>query len=68
MNGARLEYEMKIRKVSVLDICKAIGMSRSAFYRKKTGKSQFTQGEITAIVKYLHLETSMGIFFDEEVS
>lgn len=68
MNGARLEYEMKIRKVSVSEICEAIGISRSAFYRKKSGKSQFTQGEIAAVVKYLHLETPMGIFFDAEVS
>ena len=68
MNGAKLEYEMKIRKVSTNELCDAIGMSRSAFYRKKNGLSEFTQGEIVSIVDYLHLSSPMGIFFDPEVS
>lgn len=68
MNRAKLEYEMKIRNITTEMLCEAIGMSRSAFWRKKTGASQFTQKEIVDIVNYLHLESPMGVFFDPEVS
>ena len=43
-------------------------MSRSAFYRKCNGISEFTQGEIQHIVDILDLESPMGIFFAEKVS
>lgn len=49
-------------------LCKEIGMSRSAFYRKCNEISEFTQGEIQAIVDYLGLDSPMGIFFKEKVS
>lgn len=64
----KLEYEMKKRKVSQEQLCKAIGMSRSAFYRKCNEISEFTQSEIQAIVEYLELDSPMGIFFKEKVS
>lgn len=68
MNKARLEYEMKIRGVSISDMCEMLGISRSAFYRKCNGISEFTQGEIQSIVNFLDLDSPMGIFFDEKVS
>lgn len=68
MNKHRLYYEMGIRGVKISEMCKAIGMSRSAFYRKANGYTEFTQGDIQAILDYLHLDTAMGIFFDNEVS
>lgn len=68
MNKARLEYEMNLRGVSRSDLCKTLGISRSAFYRKCNGISEFTQGEIQKIVDCLNLETPVGIFFDAKVS
>lgn len=68
MNKARLEYEMKIRGVSIADMCEMLGISRSAFYRKCNGISEFTQSEIQSIVNFLDLDSPMGIFFDEKVS
>lgn len=68
MNEAKLEYEMKIRGVTTTAICSELGISRSAFYRKKKGVSQFTQKEIAGIVRILNLESPMGIFFDDKVS
>lgn len=41
MDSARLEYEMRKRNVSVRDMCAELGISRSAFYRKRSGKSEF---------------------------
>lgn len=64
----RLQYEMKKRGITVEMLCEHIGMSKAAFYRKCKGVSEFTQGEIQAIVDYLGLDSPMGIFFTEKVS
>lgn len=68
MDKALLEYEMKKKGVSIEEMCKVIGISRSAFYRKCNGISEFTQSEIQTIVDYLKLESPMGIFFANQVS
>lgn len=63
MNKALLEYKMKEAGKSISDMCEMLGISRSAFYRKCNGKSEFTQSEIQKIVNYLNLESPVGIFF-----
>ena len=63
MNKARLEYEMKVRNVTIADMCSVLGCSRSAFYRKCNGISEFTQSEIQTIIDHLQLTSPMGIFF-----
>lgn len=68
MDRYKLENEMKIRGITVGKMCRDIGISRSAFYRKCRGISEFTREEIQKIVDYLNLETPMGIFFTEKVS
>ena len=64
----KLEYEMKSRGITIEKMCTDIHMSRSAFYRKCNGITQFTQREIQSIVDYIGLESPMGIFFTEKVS
>ena len=68
MDRFKLEYEMKTRGVTVQALCKAIGMSRSAFYRKCNGTSEFTQREIQKIIDILNIESPVGIFFAKKVS
>lgn len=68
MDKYKLEYEMKSRGITIEKLCADIHMSRSAFYRKCNGLSQFTQGEIQSIVDYIGLDSPMGIFFAEKVS
>ena len=68
MDKARLEYEMKRRGVNIAEMCAKLGVSRSAFYRKCTGVSEFTQSEIQTIVDYLDLDSPVGIFFNPKVS
>lgn len=63
MNKALLEYKMKQNGKSISDMCEMLGISRSAFYRKCIGKSEFTQSEIQKIVVYLNLDSPMDIFF-----
>ena len=64
MDKALLEYEMNKRNVTIAEMCNVLGISRSAFYRKCIGKSEFTQSEIQTIVDYLKLESPVGIFFN----
>ena len=68
MDRYKLEYEMKRRGLTVENLCENIGMSRSAFYRKCRGTSEFTLTEIQKIVENLGLDSPMGIFFTEKVS
>ena len=68
MDKALLEYEMKKRGVSIADMCAKLDCSRSAFYRKCNGISEFTQSEIQTIVDYLELDSPVGIFFTNKVS
>lgn len=68
MDKARLLYEMQKNGISIQKMCDRLLMSRSAFYRKCNGISEFTQGEIQKIVEILDLDSPMGIFFAEKVS
>ena len=54
---------MKEKGKSISDMHKMLGISRSAFYRKCNGKSEFTHSEIQKIVDYLELGSPMDIFF-----
>lgn len=63
MNKQLLEYVMKTRGISTDKLCKTIGISRSAFYRKCNGTSEFTLNEIKSIVSVLDLESPIDIFF-----
>lgn len=68
MDMLRLEYELKKKNLSIDDYCKRIGMCRSAYYRKKSGKTQFTLDEIKKTCDLLELESPMEIFFADRVS
>ena len=63
MNKALLEYAMSEKGKSISDMCEMLGISRSAFYRKCNGKSEFTMSEIKNIVDFLELDSPVEIFF-----
>ncbi len=68
MNKALLRYTMDIQQVSVDELCAYIGISKSAFYKKLNGKSEFTRGEIEKICQRLDLTSPVEIFFADKVS
>ena len=68
MDKNRLRYEMAKRGITCGMLCRELKMSRSAFYRKCNGLSEFTQSEIQKIVNYLQLDSPVGIFFADKVS
>ena len=68
MDRYKLEYDMKSKGVTVEELCKAIGMSKAAYYRKLKGRTEFTRGEIQKMIDFLNLEDPMDIFFTTNVS
>ena len=68
MDKKLLLYEMDKRNITIKMMCEKLGISRSAFYRKCNGITEFTQSEIQTIVDYLGLESPVGIFFSPKVS
>ena len=68
MDSVELEIAMQRKGISYEKLSEIIGISRSAFYRKMKGQSEFTQGEIQRIVYALELDSPMGIFFATKVS
>ena len=63
MDKALLYQKMKENGKRITDMYHMLGISRSAFYRKCNGKSEFTHSEIQKIVEYLHLVSPVDIFF-----
>lgn len=68
MDMFKLDYELKSKGISVEELCEHLGISKSAFYRKRRGSTQFTLEEIKKICGLLKLETPMEIFFADKVS
>lgn len=70
MNTKELKAQMVRKEKTVDQLCASLGISRSTWFRKIGGESQFTQGEITGLRKELELsdEQTGDIFFNERVS
>lgn len=70
MDKLLLEYYIKKSGRNVETYCKDIGMSRSAYFRKTHGESEFTQSEIQSSIDYGYVprESVMQVFFTGKVS
>lgn len=70
MDKYKLEYFIKDRGYTKEQLCTEMGLSKSAFYRKCAGKTEFTLVDIKAIVRLLKLSNDeiLEIFFAEKVS
>ncbi len=70
MNKQKLKAAMILEDLTADRLCAEIGISSTAWWRKISGKSQFTQGEISRLREILKLtaEQTVEIFFDPEMS
>lgn len=70
MNTKELKVAMIRKDMTVDRLCNAIGISRSAWFRKVSGESEFTQGEINTMRHELDLddEQTISIFFADEIA
>jgi len=70
LNVIELKTKMLRNEKTPDELCAAMGISKTSWYRKTGGESQFTLGEISIIRRELSLtdrETAI-IFFDGKVS
>ena len=70
MNTIELKVQMTRKQKTAEQLCAALGISRTAWYRKTGGESQFTQGEIVCLRHELDLDdrATIDIFFNDKVS
>lgn len=68
MNKQALFNRMREQGLSITDMYRALNMSRSSFYRKCNGQSEFTLKEITRIMEILSVRDPNEIFFATAVS
>ena len=70
MNVRELKAEMVRQGKTTEELCGALGISKSAWFRKMSGTSQFDQGEISVLRSELNLDAqqTITIFFAENVS
>jgi len=70
MNTKELKIQMIRSEKTIDQLCESLGISRSAWFRKVGGDSEFTQGEIRTLRVELGLndEQTGLIFFNEKVS
>ncbi len=70
MNVNALKARMAYMGMNAKELCYRTGIGLSAFYRKIAGKTEFTQGEISAISHELSLthDALCEIFFADKVS
>lgn len=63
MNKALLEYEMKRKGVTAIQLSEHLGIDRSTFSKKCNGQSEFKQSEIQSIIRFLEISDPTPIFF-----
>ena len=70
MNTKELKIQMLRKEKTVNQLCDALHISRSAWFRKVGGRSLFTQAEIAGLRSELDLDDRLTgiIFFDNFVS
>jgi len=70
MDSKELKVQMIRKEKTVDQLCAALGISRSAWFRKVGGESEFTLGEITGLRYELELDDddTRRIFFSGKVS
>lgn len=70
MNERKLRAKMMLVGETVASLSSKLGISEASVRNKLTGRTEFTQGEITSIVSVCKMtkDEVMEIFFDPEVS
>ena len=68
MNSELLREAMRSKSITVVQMCREIGISRKAFWSKCKGKTEFKQSEIAKIIELLGDEYGTAIFFPTSVA
>ena len=68
MNVNAFKSQLALKGLTLNELAKKIGISRSAMYRKLNGKSEFTRQEIIDIMAAFGADDPTEIFFKDKVS
>lgn len=63
MNPEKLSEVMREKGITINQMCREIGISRKAFWAKRTGRTEFKQSEIAKVIELLGRENGTAIFF-----
>ena len=64
----RLKAQMVLNGVTAKQLCEALDIDESTFYRKLKNNGQFTREEIATMIKVLKIENPSEIFFINELA
>ena len=67
MDAEKLREAMRERNITVVRMCRELGISRKAFWSKCNGKSEFKQSEIVKVCELLGMKDGTVIFFPKSV-
>ena len=67
-NSRKLRAAMVMAGKSVRDICKALDINPSTFYRKMEKDGDFSREEISILVKELNIDNPADIFFADSLT
>lgn len=68
MNSELLREAMRAESITIVQMCREIGISRKSFWSKCKGKTEFRQSEIAKIIELLGKKNGIAIFFPPSVS
>ena len=68
MDSQLLDQIIKSKGLTKADVYNHLKISRTAYYRKCNGISEFTLAEIKGIMKLLSIDNPDAIFFADKVS
>lgn len=67
MDAEKLREAMREKNITVVRMCKEIGISRKAFWSKCKGYTEFKQSEIAKIIELIGQKHATAIFFPTSV-
>ena len=67
MDAEKLREAMRENHITVVRMCRELGISRKAFWSKCKGLSEFKQSEIVKICELLGMKDGTEIFFPSSV-
>ena len=67
MDSEKLREIMREKGITVVGMCRELGISRKAFWSKCTGRTEFKQSEIAKIIELVGSKYGTAIFFPTSV-
>ena len=66
MDAEKLREIMREKGITVVQMCKIIGISRKAFWKKCRGDTEFKQSEIAKVIEVVGVRNANDIFFPKK--